>query len=219
MTRRDCLATTTVNLFTSLVLLPVLQPNRALAACLPGDLSKECIGVYKVPIDDSILPYVGTPEALKRFAPDLNYVPPTARPTSVSQAMAWLSAQRLAATDIREVVAAGRLEEAGIKVLNLLPKVNTAGGFLVETLRRSAFSSSTTSAISQLRVQQVEDQYSLMIGLWGETDVMIGQGIRGDMGVSAVAQLNILKNIQEATIAMDDFLSTAQAAATAASVS
>jgi hypothetical protein len=192
-----------------------------MAACLPGDLSKECIGVYKVPIDDSVLPYVGTPEALKRFAPDLNFVPPTARPTSFSQAMAWLSAQRLAATDIREVVAAGRLEEAGIKVLNLLPKVNTAGGFLVETIRRAAgsSSSSTTSAISQLRVQQVEDQYSLMIGLWGETDVMIGQGIRGDMGVSAVAQLNILKNIQEATIAMDDFLSTAQAAATAASVS
>ena len=100
--------------------LPNNQGTVAHAACLSGDLSPSCIGVYKVPMDDRILPYVNTPEALSKFAPDLNYVPPIQSPDSVSQALEILATQQLAAQDIANVVSAGKLEEAGIKILNLL---------------------------------------------------------------------------------------------------
>jgi hypothetical protein len=42
-----------------------INPATSNAACLPGDLSPNCIGVYKVPIDDNIRSMVGTKEALK----------------------------------------------------------------------------------------------------------------------------------------------------------
>ena len=49
-------------------------PTASNAACLPGDIRSECIGVYKMPLDDAVLKYVETPEQLKKFAPDLNWV-------------------------------------------------------------------------------------------------------------------------------------------------
>ena len=50
------------------------NPNSANAACLPGDIRSECIGIYKLPLDDGVLKYVETEEMLKKFAPDLNWV-------------------------------------------------------------------------------------------------------------------------------------------------
>lgn len=64
----------------NIVLGPLLSPSllinidNAEAACLSGDIREECIGVYKMPMDDEALSYVDTPEKLKRFAPDLNWV-------------------------------------------------------------------------------------------------------------------------------------------------
>ena len=66
----------------------VLHPEPVNAACLQGDLRKECIGVYKVPIDDAIKSYISTPEALTKFAPDLKFVDPIeySPPTSYNEA-------------------------------------------------------------------------------------------------------------------------------------
>lgn len=176
------------------------------AACLPGDLSTDCIGVYKVPIDDNILPYVGTPEALKKFAPDLRYVPPIQSPTVFSAALEKLETQRIAADDIQQVVLAGRLEEAGIKVLNLMPKVTSSGKFIVNIIQEGL--NPNESPIDEMKLTRIQDQLNMVIGLWGECDVMIGQGMRGQLGVSAVAQLQILPSLREATGALDDFLAT-----------
>jgi hypothetical protein len=178
------------------------------AACLPGDLSKDCIGVYKVPIDDSVLPYVSTPEALSKFAPDLKYVPPVSIPKAPKEAWEVIQAQRLAADDIQTVVMSGRLEEAGIKVLNLVPKITTSGRVIV----RSMGDDLPPSIVNDLRMERLKDQFDLALGLWGECDVMIGQGLRGEMGVSAAAQLQILNNLKEATAALDDFLASAVSA-------
>ena len=49
----------------------------------------------------------------------------------------------------------------------------------------------------------------MVLGLWGETDVMIGQALKGEMGVSAVAQIYLLKQIKDATAATDDFMTMA----------
>lgn len=180
------------------------------AACLPGDLSKDCIGVYKVPIDDRILPYVSTPEALKRFAPDLNYVPPLVAPSSVTLAWEIMETQRLAVNDIQQIVQQGRLEEAGIKVLNLVPKVTQSGKVILEDCFQHIVQSlSTTSVVKELTMNRLESQWELVLGLWGETDVMIGQALKGQMGVSAVAQIYLLTQIKDATAAMDDFMTLA----------
>lgn len=45
---------------------------------------------------------------------------------------------------------------------------------------------------------------------WNDVDVMIGQGLRGDLGASVVAQIQILSEVSEATVAFDDFLLTVQ---------
>ena len=51
-----------------------IDPIRTNAACLPGDVRSDCIGIYKLPLDDAVLGYVETPEQLKKYAPDLNWV-------------------------------------------------------------------------------------------------------------------------------------------------
>lgn len=177
--------------------------GRANSACLPGDLSPECIGVYKVPIDDNIKSMVSTKEALKKFAPDLNFVPPIQSPKSAKDALETLLAQRRAADDIQSVVAAGRLEEAGIKVLNLIPRLTVSGRLLVNNAPVDAAASAT---IQELRQQQLTNLFQTAEVAWKEVDVLIGQGLRGDLGVSAVAQLHILAEMREATAAFDDFL-------------
>lgn len=54
------------------------------AACLPGDVSPDCIGVYKLPLDDAVTSYIDTPEHLAKHAPDMRWVPLTEYPKSVS---------------------------------------------------------------------------------------------------------------------------------------
>jgi hypothetical protein len=162
--------------------------------------------VYKVPLDDSVLPYVGTKEALKKYAPDLEYVPPIAAPKSLSTALEILETQQLAAQDIKQVVMAGRLEEAGIKILNLIPKITSAGQYILQVLIARTRDS---SMVDVLKINMLESQLNNMVALFGECDVEIGQGLRGEMGVSAVAQLTILSTIRDASSALDDFLVTA----------
>ena len=224
---KTLIATTTIQ--TSL---STIQP--ADAACLQGDLRPECIGVYKVPMDDRILPYISTPEALGKFAPDLQWVAPIPPPQNLVMAWDLLEAQRLAANDIYQVVQQGRLEEAGIKILNLIPIVTTTCNMILEDaliqlaqsnavrVRQeqqqqqqltsdsgqgmSRTGSGSDSALVSLASNRLETQCALVLGLWGETDIMVGQGIRGDLGVSAVAQLQLLNQLQEATAALDDFV-------------
>ena len=188
----------------AILLLPTfVEP--ANAACMAGDLSPECIGVYKIPIRDATeSPTLNTPEALKRNAPDINYVKPMEAPTSVNKAKEELLAQRAAADDIKTVVLAGRLEEAGIKVLNLIPKVTMASYAIQEQVQTKYPVSS--SGANQMRVVQFQQSLQECIALWSSIDIEIGQGLRGQLGASAVAQLAILKSITEATAAFDDFL-------------
>jgi hypothetical protein len=178
--------------------------DAASAACLPGDLSPSCIGVYKVPMDESINDMISTKEALQKYAPTLNYVPPVPRLTTPKSARDAILAQRQAADDIVTVVSAGRLEEAGIKVLNLIPRVTVAGRILVENVPVDLLASS--SSVVSLRRQQLQNGLDAAIVAWNDVDILIGQGIRGDLGVSAVAQIRILSELQDAIAGLDDFM-------------
>ena len=177
--------------------------RRSNAACLPGDLSPECIGVYKVPIDDHIKDMVSTKEALKKYAPDLNFVPPVQTPKSSKAALETLLAQREAADGISSFVAAGRLEEAGIKVLYLIPRLTVSGRLLIES---AIVDPSASATVQELRRQQLINLFEIAEVAWKNVDIMIGQGLRGDLGVSAVAQIHILSELREATASFDDFL-------------
>ncbi|GKY92235.1 hypothetical protein MPSEU_000194700 [Mayamaea pseudoterrestris] len=183
----------------------IVALEHASAACLPGDLSPDCIGVYKVPIDDAILPYVGTEAALKKFAPDTRYVPPIKSPATKKEAMKNLREQRLAADDIIEVVTAGRLEEAGIMVLKLLPQVTVAGRVLL-TADSQVNISEASETIQSLRRQQLESVVEQVYVSWNSVDVTIGQGLRGEMGATVVAQLTILSEIKDAIRALDNLI-------------
>lgn len=155
--------------------------EEARAACVPGDVSEECIGVYKLPVKGA-----------------------TETPQSVLAAKDQLLAQRAAADDIREVVAAGRLPEAGMKVLNLIPKVTTAG-MAIQQEMQSTYPASD-SGVNQMKVLKYQQQYQETVALWSGVDVEIGQALRGQLGASAVAQLSILSSLKEATASFDDFL-------------
>lgn len=182
----------------------LLFPGIANAACLPGDLSPECIGVYKIPIESAhSSSFLNTEEALKKNAPDVKYVKPVEQPKSVTQAIEILKTQRLAADDIEAIVLSGKLEEAGIKVLNLIPKVTTAGN-TVQTIVQKKYSSSTAT-VDQMRITKFEQMLNEMIVLWSQVDIEIGQAIRGQTGM-AVAQITLLKTIKDAIIALDDFI-------------
>ena len=154
-------------------------------------------------MDDAISGMVGTQEALKQNAPGLNYVPPINMPQSVADAMAQLEAQRRAADDIRSVITGGRLEEAGIKVLNLVPKVTAAGRVIVDSVAQNSPLSGGAKEVQLLKLQSKLDE---TLGYFGQVDVSIGQGLRGELGVVTVAQLTILSDLKDAMIAFDEFL-------------
>lgn len=187
------------------VVIPVAAAERAQAACLPEDLSPECIGVYKIPLQDALSsPTLNSPEALKKNAPDVQYVKPTEPPKSIQQAKDQLLAQRAAADNIRDVVLAGKLEEAGIKVLNLIPKV-TGAGITIQQQVQSNFPVAD-AGVNQVRVMNYQQKFQELVALWSQIDIEIGQALRGQLGVSAVAQLEILKSLKDATVAFDNFL-------------
>ena len=198
------------------------------AACLQGDLRPVCIGIYKVPIDDNILPYISTPEELHKFAPDLTYVPPIESPKSFESAMAILRAQRSTADDIKQQVLAGKLEEAGIKVLDLIPQVTTSSrkvfSDLETKIRTRGIASNNNNnnnndvriptdsetTVEEMAIEMAENQMNYVQGYWGDCDITIGQGIRGELGMVTIAQLTILESLRDATCALDDYLVTAE---------
>jgi hypothetical protein len=205
--------------------------DKANAACLQGDLRTECIGVYKVPIDDGIKSYISTPEALQKWAPDLKFVDPIeySSPKSYQEAIDILKQQQyIANNDIKQLLLEGKLELAGKKVLYALPKITISGRYILDELEsrirnssaaaaasasastESSVASTSTSVIDELKIERIENQYNLMNGYWGEIDIEIGQGIRGDLGVSAVAQITVLSTLRDVTSSIDDFLITAQ---------
>ncbi|KAL7577687.1 hypothetical protein ACA910_015198 [Epithemia clementina (nom. ined.)] len=168
------------------------HPAVAHAACLPGDVSKECIGVYKVP---------ATPSSKSSFG----------MPQSYDDAWQVLDAQRLATNDIVQVVRAGRLEEAGVKVLNLLPRVSMAGKWVIQTImeRENKGSTAKTAVVQELEEKQLETALNDVLISFNECDIMIGQGLRGEMGAVTVAQVLILKELEDAIRGYDNFLAIA----------
>ena len=214
-----------------LLLPPTNNAKPAVAACLSGDIQPDCIGVYKLPIDAAESPYVDTPEKLRLYAPDLRWVPPTLYPRTYAVALHQLKDQRSKLDDARDLVAKGDIEKAGLTLLGVIPKVSAAGIAIVRMFDDASNSErnlamkindgtksignndgnpSSTPKATALEMKAYRIKYALdeLLGYLGETDVLIGQGLRGELGVSAVAQIQILNNLSDCSKGYDDLLGT-----------
>lgn len=105
----------------------VLGPaTAASAACLAGDLRTECIGVYKLPIDAPESDFASSPDQLKLYAPDLDWVPPVKYPTSYNEAIQSLRKNRSKLDEAKKFVSEGNLEGAGLSILEIVPHMTAA---------------------------------------------------------------------------------------------
>jgi len=217
--RRTFVQTMSKSLLGPMLLLTKAESARA--ACLSGDIRAECIGIYKLPIDALESPYIDTPEKLKVYAPDLQWVPPQPIPSTYANALDQLREQRRQLDAAQELIANGDMEKAGLVLLGIIPKVTVAGSVILKAFsgesnkernlamkRRNKKDkdenggidndgnpSSTPKATAlEMKAYRIEYALNELLGYLGETDVLIGQGLRGDLGVSAPAQIEILSN-------------------------
>ena len=184
----------------------------AQAACLPGDKNIDCIGVYKVPVDDRVLPYVKSPEMLQTFAPDVRWVPPVEYPKSYGDAFTKLADSRDRFESIVvDAIKRGRLEDAGVELLGITPAVTVVGRVIVSELSGSPRKSNdwTSSSISEddgsdgkggdqetgdlsMKGLRAEVVLSELVVALGQVDILLGQGINGQLGSITAAQIQLL---------------------------
>jgi len=169
------------------------------AACLPGDTDPSCIGIYKIPMDESVRKYFDTPENLARFAPDMKWVELPAYPKTYKEATAAL--KEVASTcqeKIPELVLKGQLTEAGVILLDSIPRLTLAGRFVLSELEKDDK--------NKMRSMHAEAAFPELFIKLSQTDILLGQAIRGELGVSAVAQIQILALLKDANQHWDELL-------------
>jgi hypothetical protein len=192
------------SIFLSTCLLQPVTPSHA--ACLQGDTSPDCIGVYKVPLDDAILPYIQSPEKLATYAPGVRWVPPIEYPKTYQAALAELVPLKDRVAALNDLVLKGNLTNVGVELLAILPRVAASGRILVTCLANAA---ATTPAVERregammssdlgLRTLRVEDSLAELSAKLSSVDVMIGQTLRGDMGSLTAGQIQILSELRDA---------------------
>ncbi len=156
-----------------------LAASPAHAVCTWGELSEDCIGVYKMPANS---------------APAL---------MDVSTARSSLMEQRQRIDSIKSNILSGNLVQGGLELLKVVPKIDKAAKSLI------FMDYGGSSAVSGLIIQRMEAQLEEINGLLGQADVSIGQGMRGETGSVTMAQLTIIRDLQDAQNLLDDFLASA----------
>ncbi|EJK55640.1 hypothetical protein THAOC_24607 [Thalassiosira oceanica] len=203
---------------------------------LPGDQSEDCIGVYKMPYMDAKDSFwINDKETLSIFAPDIRYVKTEDLPATLDLAkqqlfgeflnfLASLSSspllnwarlctdQRQQLKVVRNIVFDGDLRKAGVEVLRILPKVSSAGIKISEHIEAKT---DFFDKESEKKFNTFDESMQGLLALWNGLDIEIGQllptlsggqALRGQRGVTAVAQIEILADLKELTVVFDDFL-------------
>jgi len=229
--RRRFLHAISASVLASAALTPAVS-RPAHAACLSGDIRAECIGVYKLPVDAGESQYVDSPETLALYAPDLKWIPPVEYPSGYAAALRQLRDQRRALDSARELAAKGELEGTGLIFLDVIPKTTASGITLLKSFSDAAnkernaamkkttapsggigigigvANPSTTKATTalEMRAYRVENALTDLAACLGEADILIGQGMRGALGVSAPAQIEVLAQIADCRREFDALL-------------
>ncbi len=173
-------------------------PENSHAACLAGDTSLDCIGVYKVPIDDQIKNMVSTPEQLAKFAPDLRYVPPIPVPNTYKEAKEEILALKENVNGLTAVVSKGDLTSAGVEILRIVPRITVAGRVVISSLGKNEQLS--------MKAFRSDVAHNELLASLGAVDVMIGQSIAGQLGSITAAQIQILEELRNANEHYDELV-------------
>lgn len=202
------------------------KPLVVRAACLYGDTSSDCIGVYKVPMDEEFMPFMDTPEKLKTFAPDIRWVPQTVPPKSYGDALKLMREMRGKCEALNDIVLKGELEEAGVNLLDIIPKVTVSGRVILTTLQAAAQQQQRQQDGEQplqkasgnkarprwplenisMKSYRAETAHTELLATLGQCDVLIGQARSGQLGALTLAQIHILADIREALEQFDEML-------------
>jgi len=182
-----------------------IKPKSSEAACLSGDTSKECIGYYKVPLDDAILPMIETPEALSEFAPGLRWVPPVQYPKNYKLAIEELTGLQERVRNLRGPILKGKFEDAGLDLLTIVPRITVAGRMIIRSLQ---FGSNDPTALGDLamRAYNSETAHFELLANLGDIDVVIGQYINGQFTTLIVTQIEVLQQLKEADENFSDLM-------------
>ncbi len=194
-TRRDTFKSLTNFLAWPLALQVGLQLNvanmEAQAACLPGDTSIDCIGVYKVPIDFNIRNMIDTPEHLAKYAPGIRWTPPIEYPKSYKLAKdEIIQLQSNLQQDLISFVSKGDLTSAGILILKIVPRITVTGRFIISSL--------TNIEEYSMKAFRVEVAHNELLANLGAADILIGQSFAGQLGSITSAQIQILEEVNSA---------------------
>jgi len=68
--------------------------------------------------------------------------------------------------------------------------------------------STNKGTILEIESSRVQTSLNELLGIMGESDVLLGQGLRGDLGAPAPAQIQISENFAECKREFDNFLAT-----------
>lgn len=194
-TRRDTFKSLTHCLVWPFALQVGVQLNianmEAQAACLPGDTSIDCIGCYKVPIDDAIRNMIDTPEHLAQYAPGIRWTPPIEYPKSYKLAKdEIIQLQTNLQQDLIPLVSKGDLTSAGILILKIVPRITVTGRFIISSL--------TNIQEYSMKAFRVEVAHNELLANLGSADILIGQSFAGQLGSITSAQIQILEELNSA---------------------
>jgi hypothetical protein len=183
-----------------------MLPTPSRAACLQGDTSPDCIGFYKVPLDDDILPYIGSPEKLAQYAPGIRWVPPVEYPKTYKAALAELEPLKIRTSALSDLILKGNLTDAGVELLGIMPRITVSGRLVVASLSGDTSEKRTTASDFGLRALRIEAAYLELLYTLNSVDILIGQGLRGDLGSVTAAQIQILGELREANTLFDEMI-------------
>jgi len=165
--------------------------------CLAGDDSPLCIGVLKEQIpqgdDEKVVLSYGIYSPLR---PDVQPIVLT-KPTSFDKAIGVLTDQRLAMDDMGQLVNEGKLQDAGVVLLRILPRVTIAGRYIVAAPKFAP------------QIHPLFDQAEAAVA---SLDKTMGRGVGRRMGATAMAQLQILSELSTTKLALDNLIISAKSA-------
>lgn len=188
-TRRE--AITKIMLFTS-TSVPMLSsfPQQSRAACLAGDTSTDCIGMYKVPIDPAIDHMVNTPEQLAKFAPGLRWTPPIEYPKTYITAKEEIVNLKQNVLELIPLVSKGELTTAGVELLRIVPRITVCGRVAIDSLQNNND--------YEMKAMRSEVAHNELLGYLGSADILIGQSIAGHIKTITIAQIQVLEELVNA---------------------
>ena len=201
----------------SFLLLSSSYPTINNAACLSGDTSIDCIGTYKVPIDDSptIQNMISTPEQLKKYAPDIRWVPTIVYPKNYIAAKDELI--QLFENDVKDMIPSlvnkGELILAGVEILRVVPRITVCGRVILSSLnnpnndnKKNKNKNESNQNDFSMKAYRFEVAYNELLGNLGSADVLIGQSLNGQLGSVTMAQIQILDELKNAIEHYDEMM-------------